>query len=57
MVKAKPGKQKQNKGTYMHIHTNTLKKPKQTKENKVQESDPANKRNQKLISTNESKTN
>lgn len=38
----------------MHIHTNTLRKPKQTKENKkVQEDDPANKRNQKLISTNE----
>ena len=47
MVKAKPGKQKQNKGTYMHIHTNALKKPKQTKENKVQESEPANKRNQR----------
>ena len=47
MVKAKPGKQKQNKGTYMHIHTNALKKPKQTKENKVQESEPANERNQR----------
>ena len=47
MVKAKSGKQKQNKGTYIHIHTNTLKKPEQTKENKVQESDPENKRNQK----------
>ena len=35
MVKAKSNKQKQNKGACIHIHTNTLKKPKQTKENKV----------------------
>ena len=33
-------------------HTHTTAKPKETKENKVQESDPVSKWNQKIIPTN-----